>query len=199
MGQTQNSNESLHSMIWDNSPKTKHVGQRSIEASTALTVCTCNDGEIALASVLDAMSIVPSYSTLLHLTRRDQARNLNRERAILETQKRRRRQLTARAITAASSRKRRAKTGHGSSHKTGPCSSYKSGRFGTEFDPDDNSGNESDTTCEMCKKRVCPIGRKRRVDEWIGCGICEGWFHSKCAGVSSKTLGDDHYFCEDCN
>ena len=199
MGQTQNSNESLHSMVWDNSPKTKHVGQRSIEASTALTVCTFNDGEIALASVLDAMSIVPSYSTLLHLTRRDQARNLNRERAILETQKRRRRQLTARAITAASSRKRRAKTGHGSSHKTGPCSSYKSGRFGTEFDPDDNSGNESDTTCEMCKKRVCPIGRKRRVDEWIGCGICEGWFHSKCAGVSSKTLGDDPYFCEDCN
>ena len=154
---------------------------------------------MALASVLDAMSIVPSYSTLLHLTRRDQARNLNRERAILETQKRRRRQLTARSITAASSCKRQAKSGPGSSHKSGPVSSYKSGRFGTELDPEDNSGNESDTTCEMCKKRVSPIGRKRRIDEWIGCEICEGWFHSKCAGVSSKTLGDDPYICEACN
>ena len=207
MGQTQNANESLHSMIWHNSPKTKHVGQKSIEASTALAVCTFNDGEMALASVLDAMSIVPSYNTLLHLTRRDHARNMNRERAIFETQKRRRRQLTARAITAASSRKRRAKTGPGSSlksgpsssHKSGPVSSYKSGRFGTELDPEDNSGNESDTTCEICTKRVCPLGRKRRVDEWIGCEICEGWFHSKCVGVSSKTLGDDAYFCEACD
>ena len=207
MGQTQNANESLHSMIWHNSPKTKHVGQKSMEASTALAVCTFNDGELALASLLDAMSIVPSYNTLMHLSRRDQARNRDRERAILETQKRRRRQLTARAITAASSRKRRAKTGPGSSYKSGPGSSYKSGagssyksgRFGTEMDPAETSGNESDTTCQTCNKRVCPIGRKRRVDEWIGCEICETWFHSRCAGVSSKTLGDDDYICEACN
>ena len=191
MGQTQNANESLHSMIWHNSPKTKHVGQKSIEASTALAVCSFNDGDVALASVLDAMSIVPSYNTLLHLTRRDHARNLNREGAIRETQKRRRRQLTARDITGASSHKRRA--------KTGPASTYTSGKFGTEMDPEDNSGNESDTTCEICKKRVCPIGRKRRVDEFVGCEICESWFHSQCAGVSSKTLGDDPYICESCN
>ena len=194
MGQTQNANESLHSIIWHNSPKTKHVGQKSIVASTALAVCTFNDGELALASVLDAMSIVPSYNTLLHLSRRDHRRNINRERAILETQKRRRRQLTARAITAASSRKRRAKTASASA-----SASYKSGKFGTEIEPEESSGNESDTTCQVCRKRVCPIGRKRRVDEWVGCEICEYWFHSRCAGVSSKSLGDDPYICEDCN
>ena len=193
MGQTQNANESLHSIIWHNSPKTKHVGQKSIVASTALAVCTFNDGELSLASVLEAMSIVPSYNTLIHLTRRDQARNTNRKRAILETQKRRRRQLTVRAVTAASSRKRRAKTASSSS------SSYRSGKFGTEMEPGEDSGDESDTTCHTCKKRVCPIGRKRRVDEWVGCELCEVWFHSKCAGVSCKTLGDDPYICGDCN
>ena len=136
-------------------------------------------------------SIVPSYNTLLHLTRRDQTRNSNRERAILETQKRCRRQLTARAITAASSRKRRA--------KTTSASSYKSGKFGTEMEPEESSGNESDATYQMCKNRVCPIGRKRRIDEWVGCDICECWFHSKCAGVSSKTLGENPYICEACS
>ena len=191
MGQTQNANESLHSIIWHNSPKSKHVGQKSIEASTALAVCTFNDGELALASVLDAMSIVPSYNTLLHLTRRDQTRNSNRDRAILETQKRRRRQLTARAITAASSRKRRA--------KTTPASSYKTGKFGTEMEPEEDSGDDSDTTCHTCKKRVCPIGRNRRIDEWVGCDTCECWFHCKCARVSSKTLGDNPYICEACS
>ena len=191
MGQTQNDNESLHSIIGHNSPKTKHVGQKSIVASTAFAVCTFNDGELALASVLDAMSIVPSYNTLLHLSRRDHRRNINRVRAILETQKRRRRQLTVRAITAASSRKRRA--------KTVSASSYKSGKFGTEIEPEESGGNESDTTCQVWRNHVCPIGRKRRVDEWVGCEICEYWFHSRCAGVSSKTLGDDPYICEDCN
>ena len=158
-------------IIWHNSPKTKHVGQKSIDASTALAVCTFNDGELALASVLDAMPIVPSYNTLLHLSRRDHRRNTNRERAIVETQKRRRLQLTARAITSVSSRKRRAKTASASTHK--------SGKFGTEIEPEESSGNESDTTCQVCDKRVCPIGRKRRVDEWVGCEICESWFHSR--------------------
>ena len=141
MGQTQNANESLHSIIWHNSPKAKYVGQISIEASTSIAVATFNEGEMALASLLEALSISCSYSTLLHLSRRDRARNQNRERAILETQKRRRRQLTARAITAESSRKR--------SSKPGEDTSYKSGKFGTEIMDPEDSGEESDTTCAI--------------------------------------------------
>ena len=191
MAQTQNANESLHSIIWHHSPKAKYVGQKSIEASTALAVSTFNGGEMALASVLHAMSITPSYNTLLHFARRDRDRNLKRERAIIETQKRRRRQLTSRAITAESSRKRRAKAGP---------SLYSSGKYGTEVThAEDNSGDESDTTCEICKKRACPLGRKRRVDGWVGCEICECWFHSRCAGVTSKSLGDEPFFCETCS
>ena len=191
MGQTQNANESLHSIIWHNSPKAKYVGQKSIVASTALAVTTFNDGEMAIASVLDALYISPSYSTLLHLSRRDHNRNQKRERAILETQKRRRRQLTTRSRTAESSRKRRA--------KTSCASSYRSGKFGTEtLIPDIDSGEDSDTTCVICNSRVCPIGRRRKSDEWVGCDICESWFHSKCVGVSAKSLGNDPYFCEAC-
>ena len=190
MAQTQNANESLHSIIWHHSPKAKYVGQKSINASTALAVSTFNDGEMAIASVLDALSISPSYSTLLHLSRRDHARNQKRERALLESQKRRRRQLTAHAITTESSRKRSATAG----------SSYKSGKFGTEIlNPEDDSGEESDNTCEICKNCVCPIGRRVKSDDWVGCEICESWFHSKCIGVNTKSLGDDPYFCDSCS
>ena len=52
MGMTQNSNESLHSIIWHNSPKTKYMGQKSLEASTSLAVSSFNEGNMALASVL---------------------------------------------------------------------------------------------------------------------------------------------------
>ena len=86
-GQIQNANESLHYIIWHNAPKSHHVGQKCIEASAARAVCTFNERELALASVLEAMSIVPSYNTLLHLTRRDHARNMNRERRILKHKK----------------------------------------------------------------------------------------------------------------
>ena len=42
MGKTQNSNESLHSVVWHNSPKAKYSGQKSILSSTALAVSTFN-------------------------------------------------------------------------------------------------------------------------------------------------------------
>ena len=191
MGQTQNANESLHSIIWHNSPKAKYVGQKSIDSSTALAFTTFNDGEMAFATVLDALSISPSYSTLLHLSRRDHARNQKRERAILETQKRRRLQLTTRTRTAESSRIRRA--------KRSSASSYQSGKFGTEgLRSNNDSGDESDAACEICNCRVCPIGRRRKCDEWVGCDMCELWFHSECVGVSNKSLGEDAYFCDAC-
>ena len=63
------------------------MGQKSIEASPTFAVCTFNGGELALASVLDSMFSVPSYNTLIYLTRRDQKRYSNREWSILQTQK----------------------------------------------------------------------------------------------------------------
>ena len=186
MGQTQNANESLLSIIWHHSPKTKYVGQKSIVASTDIAFSTFNEGDLFIASVLKEMSISCSHSTLLHFTRTDQARNQNRERAILERHKRRRSQLTARATTAESFRKRRS--------NKGSQSTYISGKFGSEvFSPED-SGGESDSICGICQLHLCP-GRGSKVDHWVGCDICETWYHCKCVGVNPKTLGDGAYFC----
>ena len=190
MGKTQNANESLHSIVWHNSPKAKHIGQTSIDASTAIAVVTFNDGDIALSAVLSALSIPCSYSTLLHLSRRDRDRNINRDRSILEIQKRRRRQLAVRQITPESSRKRR--------EKHSVASAYKASKFGTEV-MDTDSGEESDTTCEVCDLRVCPIGRRRKTDDWLGCDLFSKWFHCKCVGVSHKSLGDGAYLCGACS
>ena len=38
-----------------------------------------------------------------------------------------------------------------------------------------------------------------RVTTGFGCEICESWFHSKCIGVNTKSLGDDPYFCDSCS
>ena len=45
LGMTQNSNESLHSVLWHNAPKGKRVGQKSLQISAALTVCTFNESD----------------------------------------------------------------------------------------------------------------------------------------------------------
>ena len=70
MDQKKNANESLHLIIRHNSPKTKYLGQKSIVASTDIAVTTFHVGYLAIASVLELMSISCSHSTLLHLTRR---------------------------------------------------------------------------------------------------------------------------------
>ena len=186
MGKTQNANESLHSIIWHNSPKGKYVGQKSMQASTSLAVLTFNEGNMALAAVLNAFSINSSYSTLLHLTRRDRQRNRNREYA-LSSARRRRRQLATRILTVESSRRRLEKS-----------SIYDSGKFGTE-NIADNISEDSDTVCCRCGLINCPTGRKGKSDEWVGCEICQDWFHAKCVGLKEKSLGEDPYFCDACN
>ena len=121
MGKTQNSNEALHSVVWHNSPKAKHVGQKSIRCSTALAVSTFNEGSLSIAAVLHHYGISTTYATMNHLAVRDRIRNAKKDRAILETIKRRRRQLTVRTATAESSRRRREKS----------ASKYHSGQYGT--------------------------------------------------------------------
>ena len=78
MGQTQNANESLHSIILHNSPKNKHVGQKSIKASTALTVCNFNDGELTLASMLDAVYCSIIQHTSISFQKRSHAQDQSR-------------------------------------------------------------------------------------------------------------------------
>ena len=102
---------------------------------------------MALASVLQALSIPASQYTLLHFTQRDQNHNHKRERAILDSQKRRRRQMDARKDTAESSRRRR-----------GNDSAYLTDQFGIEA--------KDNEICAECQQKDCPIDPKRKIDGW---------------------------------
>ena len=152
MGKTQNSNESLHNLIWHNSPKSKHVGQKSLSASTALAVLSFNDGSSSYSRVMEELGLTLIHHTLQHLSRRDHSRNLLRARRVHETHKRRRRQMTAQSLVAESSRRRRDKR------------VYKSAQFGSEMFP---SSDESDTLCDTCGARHCALVSKSKKDNWI--------------------------------
>ena len=147
LGKTQNSNESLHSMIWHHSPKAKRVGQKSLIASTAMAVLSFNDGSLAYAALLKELGMDVSRNTLEFLARRDNLRNLRGGRRILETYKRRRRQMASQMTTAESSRRRRNKG-----------AIYQPELFGFEIPMSDE---DSDTECADCKQRNRPLPPKR--------------------------------------
>ena len=168
LGKTQNSNESLHSMIWHHAPKAKRVGQKSLIASTAMAVLSFNDGSLAYAALLKELGMEVSHRTLAFLSRRDRLRNLKRKRRILETHKRRRRQMTTQITSAESSRRRRDKG-----------AVYQSMCFGSELP---NSSEDSATECAACRERNCPLPPRRKKEEWLACHTCERWYHWSCAG-----------------
>ena len=141
-----------------------------------LAVTTFNEGFMSLSSVLNTLGVSCSHKTLLYFARKDKERNRCRIKTVSDTQKRRSRILQF--LTAESSRRRREKTG----------SKYKSKAFGSEASlstpvqkpvPTESSGDESDTICEQCKLRNCPIGRKRKIDDWVFCEFCDQWYHTR--------------------
>ena len=160
LGKTQNSNESLHSMIWHHAPKAKRVGQKSLIASTAMAVLSFNDGSLAYAALLKELGMEVSHRTLAFLSRRDRLRNLKRKRRILETHKRRRRQMTTQITSAESSRRRRDKG-----------AVYQSMCFGSELP---NSSEDSDTECAACRERNCPLPPRRKKEEWLAILVRDG-------------------------
>ena len=70
LGKAQNSNESLHNMLWHNSPKSKHVGQKSLVASTALAVLSFNDGSLSYSRLMEELGIKVSHHTSLSVEKR---------------------------------------------------------------------------------------------------------------------------------
>ena len=183
LGKTQNSNESLHNMLWHNSPKSKRVGQKSLAASTALAVLSFNDGSLSYSRVMEELGLTISHHTLLYLSRRDRLRNIHRAQRIKETHKRRRRQMTAQTLVAESSRRRRDKK------------VYSSGQYGSELLA---SSDESDTICSSCSTRHCPLTKSKK-DSWISCELCENWFHWACVGIKSKRSLPETFFCSTCS
>ena len=140
LGKTQNSNESLHSMIWHHSPKAKRVGQKSLVPNTAMAFLSYNDGSLAYATLLKELGMDVSYNTLEFPSRRDKIRDIKRKRRIVETHKRRRRQMATQITSAKSSRKRRDKE-----------AAYQTERFGSEVP---NCDEESVIDCAAWTKEI---------------------------------------------
>ena len=98
LGKTQNSNESLHNIIWHNAPKAKRVGQKYLIASTAPAVLSFNEGSLSYSVLMEDLGLKASYKSLIYLATRDRLRNQSRIRRCRETHKRRRRQIVAAEI-----------------------------------------------------------------------------------------------------
>ena len=134
-----------------------------------------------LAAVLADLGVQSSHKTLGHFARMDRERNRCRIKAVDATVKRRRRLLKTRFLATEKSRKKREID-----------STYKSGDFGTE------AFSDSDTVCEECQLRECPVGRKTKKIDWLGCESCLKWFYSRCVDVNKKDYKDAPYICDDC-
>ena len=146
-----------------------------------------------LGAILADLGVRCPRKTLTYIAKMDKERNRCKIKAITVTQKRRRRLLKSQFLAAESSRRKREKD---------TTTTYRSGGFGTELSIKDlpptsvANSDDSDTICEKCQLRNCPIGRNRAKDDWI---CCELWFHCRCMNVSLKDLCEDPYICEKCD
>ena len=92
-GKTQNSNEALHSLIWQRCPKTIYCGKKSVEIGTASAVCHMNDGSKSISNVLERMGLQTGEEAAKGLDRSAQKRKRLRVRQASERCKRRRKHL----------------------------------------------------------------------------------------------------------
>ncbi|KAK7096021.1 hypothetical protein V1264_005368 [Littorina saxatilis] len=80
-GKTQNSNESLHNVMWGHCPKEIFVGKGRVEAATAEAVAKFNRGNFALAQVMDHMSLPITDLMEAALAKKDKVRIQKAEKA----------------------------------------------------------------------------------------------------------------------
>ena len=71
-GDTQNSNESLHSLIWKRVPKHLPSSLQIVEMSTALSVIQRNSGNVGLVSVLESLGVTNTELSRRLLERLDE-------------------------------------------------------------------------------------------------------------------------------
>ncbi|KAH7954497.1 hypothetical protein HPB49_019203 [Dermacentor silvarum] len=74
-GKTQNSNESLHSVIWSLAPKDRHASLFTVQAAVAEAVLKFNAGNVkASASIMQELSLNPSSFCSDRMAEKDQRR-----------------------------------------------------------------------------------------------------------------------------
>ena len=80
-GQTQNSNECLHSVIWSRCSKTVFVGHRKLHGAVASAVGCFNEGATHLTRVMDLLAIESNEMTQAFVASRDAVRIAKSEQA----------------------------------------------------------------------------------------------------------------------
>ena len=73
-GYTQNTNESLHGMIWSRCPKTKSFGMQQVQFAVSSAVCEFNSGAKFHTSLLELMDVPPGTYTTLYCAELDKQR-----------------------------------------------------------------------------------------------------------------------------
>jgi hypothetical protein len=104
-GQTQNSNESLHSSIWRRCDKSRSVSKRLVEIAVADAISEYNFGNVATISSLINASLSPGSKTSALAKIRDRRRKIKIEKAKCVRLKRRRHYMKIRNIQEEEKRK----------------------------------------------------------------------------------------------
>ena len=94
-GLTQNSNESIHNIIWQKCPKTVYVDKHVLDIATASAVIAYNDGSQGLHQVMRSLGIEPGYYAYLISEKRDHTRINKSNTQSTDESKERRKKLRA--------------------------------------------------------------------------------------------------------
>ena len=116
-GYTQNTNESLHGMIWSRCPKTKSFGMQQVQFAVSSAVCEFNSGAKFHTSLLELMDVPPGTYTTLYCAELDKQRVYHSERKSKDRFRKRRKQL------------RRQRKGIQDTHVQAEGTTYESGQF----------------------------------------------------------------------
>lgn len=82
-GKTQNTNESLNSLIWTFCSKEKNSGRHIVETSVNLAVANFNDGKKSHLNIMRQLGITPGMQSILFAENTDQERIANAEKRVL--------------------------------------------------------------------------------------------------------------------
>jgi len=68
-----------------------------------------------------------------------------------------------------------------------------------ESSSEEESSGDENCKCKICDKKKAPQTKnKKGKDTWIGCDVCECWFHVECEGATTKEVQRELYICKNC-
>ena len=226
LGLTQNSNESLHNMIWCLCPKNKDVSPQAIRISTAIAVLNFNEGELSLFGMTRDLGLSPSRQAYQSIVSRIHPLQSFRTSRIKSNFQRRRRRM--KLVKQYRDKALLESEGGGS---------YRGGRFGAENTqnkrPRQTRGRDRQASrvstglkrkrkerstpasspllvillvVQMSRQHFVPyairalrqVGKKIE-SQWVCCDKCSDWIHCYCADIVFETVSAGSFTCDKCS